>query len=126
VKVVVLEDAERMLLGRDTTTRDDVAAVLNIADGLLGRMLRVHLICSINARFADLDPAIQRPGRLMNYRCFKPLPRDRAVALAKKQGTAFLPHPEVDHFTLAEVLQPSPALHRVTTRRIGFAEARAV
>jgi hypothetical protein len=121
LKVVVMEDAERVLLGRSASTRDAVAAVLNIADGLLGRMLRLHLICSINARFEDLDPAIQRPGRLMNYRRFPLIPRERAVALAAKQGTAFVPHPEVDEFTMAEVLQPSPAQPRVEPRRIGFA-----
>jgi hypothetical protein len=116
-----MEDAERVLLGRSSSTRDAVAAVLNIADGLLGRMLRLHLICSINARFEDLDPAIQRPGRLMNYRQFGPIPATRAVELARKMNSAFVPHPEVDEFTLAEVLQPSPAQPRVERRRIGFA-----
>jgi hypothetical protein len=120
VKVVVMEDAERVLLGRSASTRDSVAAVLNIADGLLGRMLRVHLICSINARFEDLDPAIQRPGRLMHFRHFGPIPAVRATALARKMGSAFVPHPEVDEFTLAEVLQPAQALPRIATRRIGF------
>lgn len=123
-KVVVMEDAERILLGRNSNTRDSVAAVLNIADGLLGRMLRLHLICSINARFEDLDPAIQRPGRLMNYRRFGSIPRDRAIALGAKQGSAFVPHPEVDEFTLAEVLQPSTVCQRVERRQIGFGAGR--
>jgi hypothetical protein len=124
VKVVVMEDAERMLVGRSTVTRDAVAAVLNIADGLLGRMLRLHLVCSINARFEDLDSAIQRPGRLTNYRRFGPIPRERAIALAAKQGSAFVPHPEVDEFTLAEVLQPSTIRPPTGRRQIGFGAVR--
>lgn len=123
VKVVVLEDAERILLGRRQTDRDAVAAVLNIADGLLGRMLKLHLLCSINARFEELDPAIQRPGRLMNYRRFAPLPRERAIALATLHGSGFAPHPEVDEFTLAEILRPSSGPHKRGRRSIGFAPA---
>ncbi len=121
VKVVVLEDAERVLLGRSAADRDAVAAVLNIADGLLGRMLKLHLLCSVNARFEELDPAIQRPGRLMNYRRFAPIPRDRAVALAALRGTPFTPHPEVEEFTLAEILQPAPAPTQGARKMIGFA-----
>lgn len=123
VKVVVLEDAERILLGRNPGNRDAVAAVLNIADGLLGRMLKLHLLCSINARFDELDPAIQRPGRLMNYRRFTPVPRERAVALAKLHSSGFVPHPEVDEFTLAEILRPSSLPQRQRNRSIGFAPA---
>ena len=121
VKVVVLEDAERILLGRNSTERDAVASVLNIADGLLGRMLKLHLLCSVNARFESLDPAIQRPGRLMNYRQFAPIPRDRAVSLAALQSVAFSPAADVEEFTLAQVLQPSPVETKTERRSIGFA-----
>src|SRR5262249_7025054 len=50
VKVIVIEDAERLLLRRDSENSEAVSSLLNIADGLLGRMLRLHVICSINAR----------------------------------------------------------------------------
>ena len=120
-KVVVMEDAERILLGREPSERDAVASVLNIADGLLGRMLKLHLLCSVNARLDALDPAIQRPGRLMNYRRFAPMPRDRAVSLAALQGAAFSPAADVEEFTLAQVLQPSPVEPKTERRSIGFA-----
>jgi hypothetical protein len=118
-KVVVMEDAERILLGRNSSERDAVASVLNIADGLLGRMLKLHLLCSVNARLDALDPAIQRPGRLMNYRRFEPMPRNRAVALASLQGVAFSPEADVEEFTLAQVLQPSPVETKQEQRSIG-------
>ena len=121
VKVVVLEDAEHILIARNPGNRDAIAAVLNIADGLLGRMLKLHLLCSVNAGLDDLDPAIQRPGRLLNYRRFTPVRRERAIALAKLHGSGFVPHPEVDEFTLAEILRPSSAPHRQRGRSIGFA-----
>jgi hypothetical protein len=121
IKVVVMEDAERVLLNRHGSERDAVAAVLNIADGLIGRMLKVHLLCSVNARLEQLDPAIQRPGRLMNYRRFAPMPRDRAAALAALKAIPFSPRNGAEEFTLAEVLQPSPVEHQVAEKRsIGF------
>ena len=42
VKVIVMEDAERLLWRRDGDNREAVSSVLNIADGLIGRMLRLH------------------------------------------------------------------------------------
>jgi ATP-dependent 26S proteasome regulatory subunit len=50
--------------------REAVSSLLNITDGLKGRMLRLHIICSGNAEMVDLDPAVLRPGRLMNHRRF--------------------------------------------------------
>ena len=75
VKVIVMEDAERLLWRRNGDNREAVSSLLNIADGLMGRMLRLHVVCSVNARMEDLDPAVLRPGRLMNHRRFDPLSR---------------------------------------------------
>jgi hypothetical protein len=81
--------------------------VLNIADGLVGRMLRLHIMCSVNARLDDLDPAITRPGRLMNQRTFAHLPRQTARRLADLRELPFQ-HEESRHeFALAEVLNPN-------------------
>jgi hypothetical protein len=61
----------------------------------------------------------------MNYRRFAPIPRENAVALARLHGSGFVPHPEVDEFTLAEILRPSslPQRQRQRHRSIGFAPA---
>ena len=69
-KITVL----RLLWSRRSDNREAVSSVLNIADGLVGRMLRLHILCSVNARLNELDPAIMRPGRLMNQRAFRRLP----------------------------------------------------
>ncbi len=75
IKVLVIEDAERLLWPRRADNRAAVSAVLNIADGLVGRMLRLHIMCSVNARLDGLDPAIMRPSRLMNQRTFRQVAR---------------------------------------------------
>jgi len=106
VKVIVIEDAERLLWPRDGSNREAVSTVLNIADGLIGRMLRLHIVCSVNARLNELDPAIMRPGRLMNQRAFRRLPRHTAKRLADLRELPFQPRADREDFALAEVLNP--------------------
>jgi hypothetical protein len=107
IKILVIEDAERLLWPRGTGNREAVSAVLNIADGLVGRMLRLHIMCSVNARLDDLDPAITRPGRLMNQRTFARLPRHTARRLADLRELPFQHEENRHEFALAEVLNPN-------------------
>ena len=121
VKVIVLEDADRLLWRRGGDNREAVSSLLNIADGLLGRMLRLHVVCSINSAMEDIDPAILRPGRLTNYRHFAPLSRGDAVRLAERRGVAFTPSEDEEEFSLAEVMNPQAYQPVLATRgRVGF------
>jgi len=119
IKVIVIEDAERLLWPRRSDNRDAVSSVLNIADGLVGRMLRLHILCSVNARLTDLDPAIMRPGRLMNQRAFHRLPLQTAQRLADLKALQFQPEKDRQDFALAEILNPEVA-SPVGKPRIGF------
>jgi len=120
IKVIVIEDAERLLWPRRGDNREAVSSVLNIADGLVGRMLRLHILCSVNARLNELDPAIMRPGRLMNQRTFRRLPRNIAQELARMRALPFQVSPDREDFALAEILNPDAPSH-ATKPRIGFA-----
>jgi hypothetical protein len=120
IKVIVIEDAERLLWPRRGDNRDAVSSVLNIADGLVGRMLRLHILCSVNARLTELDPAIMRPGRLMNQRAFHRLPRQTAQRLAELKELQFQPEEDRQEFALAEILNPGVA-SPAGKPRIGFA-----
>lgn len=120
VKVIVLEDADRLLWRRGTDNREAVSSLLNIADGLLGRMLRLHVICSVNSALEDLDPAILRPGRLFSHRHFAPLGREAAVRLAALKGVDFAPEEDADEFPLAEVLNPPAYQPAGGKARLGF------
>jgi hypothetical protein len=71
-------------------------------------MLRLHIICSVNAKMEDLDPAVLRPGRLMNHRRFELLSRESAVQLAAERGLPFAPNEWSEGYSLAEVLNPGP------------------
>jgi hypothetical protein len=120
VKVIVIEDAERLLWPRDGDNREAVSSVLNIADGLVGRMLRLHILCSVNARLSELDPAITRPGRLTNQRTFGRLPRHIAQQLAEMKALHFEPDDERQEFALAEILNPGSSQFNAKPA-IGFA-----
>lgn len=81
--VVILEDAEAILATRSGDNRAEISNLLNITDGLMGDFLRLHLICTMNGDFEDLDPAILRPGRLVARRHFGRIPRARALELVQ-------------------------------------------
>jgi hypothetical protein len=120
VKVIVMEDAERLLWRRTGDNREAVSSLLNIADGLMGRMLRLHIVCSVNAKMEDLDPAVLRPGRLMNHRRFELLSRESAVQLAAERGLTFEPNEWSEGYSLAEVLNPGPRESIAEKPLIGF------
>ena len=120
IKVIVMEDAERLLWRRNFDNRESVSSLLNIADGLIGRMLRLHIVCSVNAKLEDLDPAVLRPGRLMNHRRFAVLNHQEAKQVAAERGLAFIPDEGKETFTLAEVLNPNSDQPIAEKPAIGF------
>lgn len=81
-KVIVLEDAERLLLDRGNEQALDVSGVLNLTDGFIGDLVRVHLVCTINCDTNALDEAILRPGRQRFFREFELLSYEQAASLA--------------------------------------------
>ncbi len=119
-KILILEDAESVLLVRGSDNRDRVASLLNLTDGMLGDALGLHVVCTLNGDLADLDPALLRPGRLVAHREFGPLPLADARRLA-----AHLRRPLPDHpATVAEIAhaenQPLPSTTPSPRRRLGF------
>jgi len=119
-KIVLLEDAEELLLPRDGGNRDKVSNLLNLADGFLGDHLKLNVIATTNARVRQLDSAILRPGRLLGSREFRRLNRDEAKRLAQAKGLTLAEKPD---YSLAEIYNGAA----VTTefngeRRVGFAQ----
>jgi len=116
-KVVVLEDAEDLLMQRGTDNQAKVSNLLNAADGLLGEFLRLSLILTINCKIDKLDPAITRPGRLIAYREFRRLGAAEARRLAKAKA---LQLPDQANYSLAEIYCARADLECSPRRSIGF------
>jgi len=119
VKVVVMEDAEKILLQRRTDNNEPSPRCSTSADGLMGQMLRVHVLCPLNQDMDQIDPAILRPGRLRGYRHVGLLTRETAVRLAVNQKLPFVPDPLREFYTLAEVFHGKVYKTKVP-RRLGF------
>jgi len=119
-KMLILEDAESVLLRRSDDNREKVGTLLNLTDGMLGDALGLHVICTLNCDLTDIDPALLRPGRLVAHRDFCPLTAERARRLAETLG---LPQPEGDSVSLAEIFNPSKSAIEVAPpprRSLGF------
>jgi hypothetical protein len=117
--VIVMEDAEAVLMPRKIDTGFSVSALLNLTDGLLGEGLNLQFICTVNCEIAELDTAIVRPGRLRTARGFRLLTHSEAIALAEHCG---LPIPrERREYSLAEIYNPDEAsVNEMRARQVGF------
>jgi len=60
----------------------------------------MHVVCTINCRFIEIDPALVRPGRLTSHHIFGRLCAAQAASLAESLGKS-LPDPRA--YSLAEV-----------------------
>ncbi|HOC54003.1 MAG TPA: AAA family ATPase [Verrucomicrobiota bacterium] len=115
--VVILEDADAALMVRGSDNRDQVSALLNLSDGMLGDFLRLQVICTINCSAADIDPALLRPGRMLCHRLFRRLDYQQAARLAQSLGRKL---PVVRDYSLAEIFAGNSA-EEINRPRIGFA-----
>lgn len=118
-KVIILEDAEPLLLERSGDNWRHLSNLLNVSDGLLGEFLRVHVLCTMNADVTQIDPAVLRSGRLVASRQFGRLQADDARKLATAKGLRL---PAQDDYSLAEIYHGGsvngPAI--APARRVGF------
>jgi len=84
--VIVIEDAENIIMDRRTTSNSAVSNLLNISDGLLADFLNVQLICTFNSSLTLVDSALMRKGRLIGKYEFGKLSVSKAQALSNHLG----------------------------------------
>ena len=84
--ILVIEDAENILVDRERNGYSPVSALLNVADGLLSDCLNIQIICSFNTDISKVDNALMRKGRLIAKYEFKELETDKAQTLSNKLG----------------------------------------
>jgi hypothetical protein len=63
--VVIIEDAENIIMDRKLNSGSSVSNLLNISDGLLADFLNVQLVCTFNSPLTLIDSALLRKGRLI-------------------------------------------------------------
>jgi len=115
--VIVVEDAEAVLLKRDKQGDSGVSTLLNITDGILGRLLKCKVICTFNIERTQLDDALLRKGRLSIEHEFNKLNAPEANMLFQYLGSqrrTDIP------LTLAEIYNDDGGRETTDNKIIGF------
>jgi len=99
--ILLLEDAEPLLVSRNNEGRSDgITNLLNITDGLLNDMLSIQVIATFNTEMKNIDSALLRPERLIARKEFKKLKKEDAQKLLTSLGVDSVCKKEM---TLAEI-----------------------
>lgn len=116
--VVVIEDAENIIMDRKYNNNSSVSNLLNISDGLLSDCLNVQIICTFNSALSMVDSALLRKGRLIAKYEFSKLNVVKAQRLSDHLGiTQMIIRP----MTLAEITNPEDMeADQPMTQVVGF------
>jgi len=118
--ILVIEDAENIIMDRRYSSQSSVSNLLNISDGLLSDCLNVQIICTFNSDIALIDNALLRKGRLIAKYEFGKLSTEKANALSNHLNlnkTFYQP------MTIAEITNHSEEIEAYqpkTNQVIGF------
>ena len=84
--VLVIEDAENIIMQRQAGSDSAVSNLLNISDGLLSDFLNVQIVCTFNSNMSVVDKALLRKGRLIASYEFTKLSIRKAQQLSNHFG----------------------------------------
>lgn len=79
--VLVIEDAEELIVSRENNQNSDLSFLLNLTDGILAESLGIQVIATFNTDIKNIDKALLRKGRLTAIYEFKELEFTKANAL---------------------------------------------
>ena len=101
--VLIIEDAENIIMDRKHSNSSSVSNLLNISDGLLADFLNVQLICTFNSSLTMVDSALMRKGRLIAKYEFGKLSIEKSKRLSVHFGHDVV----IDKpMTIAEIANP--------------------
>ena len=116
--VLVIEDAENIIMDRKHSSNSSVSNLLNLSDGLLSDCLNVQIICTFNNALSLVDDALLRKGRLIARYEFGKLNEHKAQKLSDHLGLNQIVRKPV---TLAELTNPEQSdFNPVYKTTIGF------
>ncbi|HEY6503666.1 MAG TPA: AAA family ATPase [Chitinophagaceae bacterium] len=116
--VLIIEDAENIIMDRRHNSGSAVSNLLNISDGLLADFLNVQLICTFNSSLTMVDNALMRKGRLIARYEFGKLGVGKAQKLNEYFGFDTVINKPM---TIAEIANPhEKETQKEKTEIIGF------
>ena len=81
--VLIIEDAETVLVDRQKNYNSAASTILNITDGILGELLNAKILATINVT-ENIDHALIRKGRLLAKVNFEALSVEKSNAVLKR------------------------------------------
>ena len=116
--VLIIEDAENIIMDRSRNNSSSVSNLLNISDGLLADFLNVQLICTFNSSLTMVDNALMRKGRLIAKYEFGKLSIEKSKRLSAHFGFETM----IDKpMTIAEIANPNEITQQASSIEIvGF------
>jgi hypothetical protein len=122
--VLVIEDAENIIMQRQAGNDSAVSNLLNISDGLLSDFLNVQIVCTFNSNMNIVDQALLRKGRLIARYEFGKLSIKKAQLLSNHLKLKnVITHP----MTLTEIVNQKERNYKFQERPlIGFRKETVV
>jgi hypothetical protein len=115
--VLVIEDAETVLMKRQADNSNAVSNLLNLTDGFPADFLKLNIICTFNTKLDDIDPALLREGRRKGIQEFTKL------SILQAHELAIHLEKEIEitkSMTLAEVCNAGSIQRKLAVNGIGF------
>jgi len=82
--LLVIEEAEKIIVSREENTNSPISELLNITDGVLGDALNIRVVCTFNTNSVNVDSALKRDGRLFHLQEFELHTEQQALDWLKK------------------------------------------
>lgn len=63
--ILIIEDADSVLVPRQSDNMSAISSLLNYTDGIFGSLFDLRIVATTNASRVEIEPALLRPGRLL-------------------------------------------------------------
>ena len=115
--ILVIEDAETVIMERKADNSSAVSNLLNLTDGFLADFLNLKIICTFNTELNNIDEALLRDGRLKGMHEFTKINPERAKQIAAQLDRDIQPDKPM---TLAEICASESQSVEYKAKEIGF------
>lgn len=88
-KILIIEDAERLLISRNESSSSNLSGLLNVSDGIVSCMIRRPIILTFNTNLSNIDSAVLRKGRLLVEHEFRAFTNEQARLLCEDAGVTY-------------------------------------
>jgi SpoVK/Ycf46/Vps4 family AAA+-type ATPase len=98
--ILVIEEAEQLIVSRNGQRNSAISMLLNLTDGILGESLGIQIIATFNTDISQIDTALMRKGRLKVMYEFNKLSVEKSNDLLKAISSELSTN---EPMTLAEI-----------------------